>query len=192
MSALGWKRRGGTGKMPGAEARNDMPDKLPPPSAAGRSEAGETEKRAAVLGLSLSNKLLVLTLLFVMVAEVLIYIPSIANYRNVWLKEKLDTSELVAMAVSAAPEGGISANLEEEMLRSINVDQIALRSAGQRWLISVDDMPRDIAAHHDLRWLKPLELDPRRLRDSVLDRRPLHHGERSAAGRQRPLRDRRA
>ncbi len=135
-----------------------MTDKLLPPPAASRSnEAGESEKRPAVLGLSLSNKLLVLTLLFVMVAEVLIYIPSIANYRNVWLKEKLDTSELVAMAVSAAPEGGISADLEEEMLRSIGVDAIALRSAGQRWLISVDDMPRDIAAHHDLRWLKPLD-----------------------------------
>ena len=50
---------------------------------------------------SLSNKLLLLTLLFVMVAEVLIYIPSIANFRNVWLQEKLDTAALVAMAASA-------------------------------------------------------------------------------------------
>ena len=51
---------------------------------------------------SLSNKLLFLTLLFVMVGEVLIYIPSIANFRNVWLKEKLDTAALVAMAASAS------------------------------------------------------------------------------------------
>jgi signal transduction histidine kinase len=134
-----------------------MTDKLPAPSAANRSEAGESKTRSAVLGLSLSNKLLVLTLLFVMVAEVLIYIPSIANFRNVWLKEKLDSSELVALAVSAAPEGGISADLEEQMLRSIGVDTIALRSAGQRWLIAVDNMPHDIAVHHDLRWLKPLD-----------------------------------
>jgi signal transduction histidine kinase len=109
------------------------------------------------VGLSLSNKLLVLTLLSVMFAEVMIYIPSIANFRNVWLKEKLDTAELVAMAVSAAPEGGVSADLQEQMLRSIGVDVIALRSAGQRWMIAVDDAPRTIAVHHDLRWLKPLD-----------------------------------
>ena len=132
-----------------------MTDKPPAPPA--RTEENGAEGAKATLGLSLSNKLLVLTLIFVMVAEVLIYIPSIANFRNVWLKEKLDTSELVAMAVSAAPEGGISAELERQMLVSIGVDAIALRSAGQRWLIAVDDMPHDIAAHHDLRWLKPLD-----------------------------------
>ncbi len=48
---------------------------------------------------SLSNKLLFLTIVFVMIAEVLIYIPSIANFRNVWLKEKLDT-------VAAGGDGG--------------------------------------------------------------------------------------
>ena len=138
-----------------APARNDMTDKGSP--APRRTEENGAPKAKAFLGLSLSNKLLVLTLIFVMVAEVLIYIPSIANYRNVWLKEKLDTSELVAMAVSAAPEGGIPSALEEEMLRSIGVDVIALRSSGQRWLIAVDDMPHDIAVHHDLRWLKPLD-----------------------------------
>ena len=62
---------------------------------------------------SLSNKLLFLTLVFVMVAEVLIYIPSIANFRNVWLKEKLDTAALVAMAASAAPEARCPADLEK-------------------------------------------------------------------------------
>jgi len=128
-----------------------------PPAPPAHSDENEAKEGKARLGLSLSNKLLVLTLMFVMMSEVLIYIPSIANFRNVWLKEKLDTSELVAMAVSAAPEGGISADLEREMLNSIGVDAIALRSAGQRWLIAVDDMPHDIAAHHDLRWLKPLD-----------------------------------
>src|SRR3954454_14469387 len=105
---------------------------------------------------SLSNKLLFLTLLFVMVGEVLIYIPSIANFRNVWLKEKLDTAALVAMAASAQPEG-LPGDLEAKMLRSIGVETIALRSAGQRWLIAADDMPKDIAAHHDLTMLKPFD-----------------------------------
>ena len=70
-----------------------------------------------------------------MVAEVLIYIPSIANFRNMWLQEKLDTAALVAMATSVRAEAGLPADLEARMLQSIGVEAIALRSEGQRWMI---------------------------------------------------------
>ena len=49
--------------------------------------AGLKQRLAARLGLS--DKLLVLTILFVMIAEVLIYVPSIANFRLNWLQDKL-------------------------------------------------------------------------------------------------------
>lgn len=113
--------------------------------------------RHAFMPWSLSNKLLLLTLAFVMIAEVMIYIPSIASFRNMWLKEKLDTAALVAMAAGASPDWGLPRDLQMQMLNSIGVEAIASRSAGQRWLISIDDMPKDVAAHHDLRWLKPLD-----------------------------------
>ena len=45
--------------------------------------------RFAALRLGLSGKLLVLTILFVMIAEVLIYVPSIANFRLNWLNDRL-------------------------------------------------------------------------------------------------------
>ena len=106
---------------------------------------------------SLSNKLLLLTLSFVMVAEILIYIPSIANFRNTWLQEKLDTAELIAMAAAAAPQAALPADLEERMLRSIGVEGIALRTQGQRWFIAVDAMPAEVAAQHDLTALRPLD-----------------------------------
>lgn len=106
---------------------------------------------------SLSNKLLFLTTVFVMVAEVLIYIPSIANFRNVWLQERLDTSALVSMAASAGPEQSVSDDLEMAMLKSIGVEAIALRSAGQRWFVAIDNMPKQVVAHHDLTALRPLE-----------------------------------
>ncbi len=51
MSALGWKRRGGASRMPGAEARNDMTDKLPPPSAASRKRSGRHGEARRRLGL---------------------------------------------------------------------------------------------------------------------------------------------
>ena len=127
-----------------------MPDRPPIATA-------EKPPRRAFMPWSLSNKLLLLTLLFVMVAEVLIYIPSIANFRNVWLQEKLDTAALIAMAVSAAPDVPLPADLEKRMLGSIGVEAIALKGARWRWFIAIDGMPKDVAAHHDLRWLKPLD-----------------------------------
>jgi len=39
-------------------------------------------------GLGLSWKLLLLTVLFVMASEVLIYVPSIANFRLSWLADR--------------------------------------------------------------------------------------------------------
>ncbi len=44
----------------------------------------------------LSAKLLVLTILFVMIAEVLIYVPSVANFRVVWLRDRLATAYTAA------------------------------------------------------------------------------------------------
>ncbi|MGL4442629.1 MAG: sensor histidine kinase, partial [Alsobacter sp.] len=37
----------------------------------------------------LSGRLLILTVLFVMLAEVLIYVPSIANFRRSWLNDRI-------------------------------------------------------------------------------------------------------
>jgi signal transduction histidine kinase len=121
------------------------------------TEPAETPQRRKFMPWSLSNKLLLLTLLFVMAAEVLIYIPSIANFRNVWLREKLDTAALVAMTAGAAPGARLPIDLEERMLRSIGIEAIALRTDGQRWFIAVEDMPTEVAAHHDLTSLRPLD-----------------------------------
>ena len=121
----------------------------PPPRRSARAPRG-------FVPFSLSNKLLILTLVFVMLAEVLIYIPSIANFRNVWLQEKLDTAALVGMA-AATTETRLPPGTEQRMLRAIRVEAIALRSAGQRWFVAIDDMPKDVAAHHDLTSLQPLD-----------------------------------
>ena len=53
----------------------------------------------------LSGKLLVLTTLFVMIAEILIYVPSIANFRVSWLSDRLSAAYTAALVLSASPEG---------------------------------------------------------------------------------------
>lgn len=106
---------------------------------------------------SLSNRLLLLTLLFVMVAEVLIYIPSIANFRNMWLQQKLDSAALVALATGGTSAATLPRDLEKQMLESIGVDAIAARSGVQRWFIAVDQMPAQVAASQDLTSLRPVD-----------------------------------
>jgi signal transduction histidine kinase len=120
-----------------------------------QATADQHATRLSCMGFSLSNKLLLLTLLFVMMGEVLIYMPSIAGFRNMWLKEKLDSAALVAIATSASPQEGLPGDIGAKMLRSIRVETIAVRSAGQRWMIAADDMPKDVAIHDDLTMLKP-------------------------------------
>jgi len=48
--------------------------------------------------LGLSGKLLVLTTLFVMIAEVLIYVPSVASFRLTWLNDRLSAAYTAALA----------------------------------------------------------------------------------------------
>ncbi len=61
--------------------------------------------RAGPARLGLSGKLLMLTILFVMIAEVLIYVPSIANFRLNWLNDRLAAAHTAALVLDAAPSG---------------------------------------------------------------------------------------
>jgi hypothetical protein len=55
------------------------------------------EVPAPPLRVGLSGKLLFLTILFVMVAEVLIYVPSVANFRLNWLNDRLAAAYTAAL-----------------------------------------------------------------------------------------------
>ena len=80
---------------------------------------------------SLSARLLGLTVVFVMLAEVLIYTPSIARFRLVWLQEKLGDGHLAALAVVATREGMVTADLEAELLDSVGAYMVDMRRPGE-------------------------------------------------------------
>jgi signal transduction histidine kinase len=73
---------------------------------------------------SLSAKLLVLTVLFVMLAEVLIYTPSVARFRLTYLQERLDAAHLAALALEAAPDGMVTAELEAKLLAHVGAHRV--------------------------------------------------------------------
>ena len=53
----------------------------------------------------LSTKLLLLTVIFVMIAELLIFLPSVANFRLQWLEERLATAAAVSVVLLAGRPG---------------------------------------------------------------------------------------
>ena len=83
--------------------------------------------RLPALHRSLSARLLVLTIAFVFLGEVLIYVPSIARFRLVYLEERIAAAHIATLSLEAAGGGGISGPLESELLGHAGVLSVTLR-----------------------------------------------------------------
>ncbi|MDG1858915.1 MAG: hypothetical protein P8I94_07425, partial [Emcibacteraceae bacterium] len=67
---------------------------------------------------SLSARLLLFTIFFVLIAEILIYVPSVANFRETWINQKLSEANIAILVVEAAPDYMVSRMLADELLTS--------------------------------------------------------------------------
>jgi signal transduction histidine kinase len=76
---------------------------------------------------SLSARLLVLTVAFVLLGEILIYVPSIARFRAVYLDERIAAAHLATLSLQAAGAAGIGPELEDELLSHAGVLSVTLR-----------------------------------------------------------------
>ena len=99
----------------------------------------------------LSGKLLVLTILFVMIAEVLIYVPSIANFRLSWLRDRLAAAHTAALVLDAAPSGLVPESLTRQILDSIGATAVAMKIGNQRRLLAISEMPTELHQNVDMR-----------------------------------------
>ncbi|MFN3233441.1 MAG: ATP-binding protein [Alphaproteobacteria bacterium] len=100
---------------------------------------------------SMSARLLVLTILFVMLAEVMIFVPSIASFRVGWFEERLAAAQLASLSLEATPDADISPELEEELLANAMVKAVILKREATRSLMLSDEMPAGLDATYDLR-----------------------------------------
>src|ERR671927_1389790 len=89
----------------------------------------------------LSGKLLLLTILFVMIAEVLIYVPSIANFRLNWLRDRLAAAHTAALVLEAAPRGMVPESLTRQILDSVGAQTVAMKVGQQRRLLAIAEVP---------------------------------------------------
>jgi signal transduction histidine kinase len=104
----------------------------------------------------LSGKVLAMTIVFVMLGEVLIFLPSIANFRIQWLKGRIAQAEIAALAAEAAPDRILSADLRTEILKGAGVLVVSLTRGQMRQLMLRSDTDHMIDASYDLRevqWL---------------------------------------
>jgi signal transduction histidine kinase len=101
--------------------------------------------------LGLPAKLLLLTAIFVMLAEIFIFLPSVSSFRIGWLDERLTAAQLATLAAEGFPGGDVPSGLRAEMLRTAQVKAIASRRRGVRRLVLPVDPQMTIDAHYDLR-----------------------------------------
>ncbi|MHA1566081.1 MAG: sensor histidine kinase [Alphaproteobacteria bacterium] len=99
---------------------------------------------------SLSAKLLALTIAFVMLAELLIYAPSLANFRVDWLTDRVAAGHLAILVLEATPESLVSDAMKGDLLDQADAYAVALRRPDRRLLLYID-RPPDIEVTVDLR-----------------------------------------
>ncbi|MCB1458615.1 MAG: HAMP domain-containing histidine kinase [Nitratireductor sp.] len=130
---------------------NIAPDSNNPPVA--------TPDRATQPGFArgLSGKLLLLTIIFVMIAEVLIFVPSVSNFRNMWLQANLDTAEAASIVYLDNADPMLSQRAQRELLRATGALSVVIQEGTIRRMMASDDMPTEVDEHIDLTMMHPLQ-----------------------------------
>ncbi|AYF00089.1 sensor histidine kinase [Paracoccus yeei] len=99
---------------------------------------------------TLSGRFAVLTGIFVILAELLILLPSLANYRQDYLESRLERAQIASLALLATDES-LASDLESELLENAGVFNVVLRRNDVRQLVLSSPIPGPIAATYDLR-----------------------------------------
>ncbi|XDA98863.1 HAMP domain-containing sensor histidine kinase [Sulfitobacter sp. LCG007] len=102
---------------------------------------------------SLSGRLALLTTVFVMLAEVLIFVPSIARFREDYLMNRLERAQIASLVLLA--DDMIDNDLEEELLENAGVYNVVLRRDDARQLVLSSALPEPVSRNFDLREATP-------------------------------------
>ena len=105
---------------------------------------------------TLSGRFLILTAAFVMLAEVLIFVPSVSRFRVDYLLSRLERAQIASLALLAGD--AISPELELELLVNAEVYNVVLVRDQTRMLALSSPVPGAVAATYDLRDTTPVTL----------------------------------
>lgn len=98
---------------------------------------------------TLSGRFLALTTIFVLLAEVLIFVPSVARFRVDYLTDRLERAQIASLALLA--DDMLSSDLEKELLENAEVYNVVLRRDEMRQLVLSSPIPEPISGTYDMR-----------------------------------------
>ena len=100
---------------------------------------------------TLTGRFVILIIIFVMLAEVLIFAPSVARFRESFLVERLERAQIASLTLLATPDGMVDDQLQNELLTNAGVINITLQRDNMRELVLSDSMPAMVDQNYDLR-----------------------------------------
>ena len=106
---------------------------------------------------SLSGRFLILSIVFVMLAEVLIFVPSVARFRQDYLMARIEKAQIASLAVQASERHEVAPELAQQLLDGAEVYNIVLRQDASQ-LLQTTPIPGEITTMVDLRKPSPLYL----------------------------------
>ena len=119
---------------------------------------------------TLSGRFLILTTLFVFLAEVLIFVPSVARFRIEYLSDRLERAQIASLALLA--NDMIGKDVEAELLQNAEVHNVVLARENMRQLILNSPNIGEVKATYDIREASAWEL----IRDAMMTlARPSDH-----------------
>ena len=98
---------------------------------------------------SLSGRFFLLTAVFLLLAEVLIFVPSIARFRSDFLMARVERAQIASLVLLA--DDMISTELERELLLNAGVYNVVLRRDLSRQLALASELPAPVSQTFDLR-----------------------------------------
>ena len=98
---------------------------------------------------SLSGRFLILTTVFVMLAEILIFVPSVARFREDYLLLHLERAQIASLVLLA--NDMIEEELEAELLQNAGVFNVVLARDEVRQLMLSSPIPSAVTNTYDLR-----------------------------------------
>ncbi len=117
----------------------------------GRQSAGNAPQATKTRPWSgLSARLLWLTFVFVTLAEILIFLPSIANMRLNWLSDRLNTAAAASVVVDGLKDVVLPKPVRDHTLMATDTKAIVLTKDGMRHLIAMADMPPTVDYQYNL------------------------------------------
>lgn len=99
---------------------------------------------------TLSGRFLLLTVLFVMLGEIFIFVPSVARFRQDYILSRLERAQIASLSLLAAGDM-IDEALERELLENAEVYNVVLRRDEIRQLVLSSPIPSAIEETYDLR-----------------------------------------